>query len=251
MRSSIWTLCAGGSEVRSLSVDAWRVVESQHQVATRRLVASDAEQRVLEDLIEGVKPPAPAGVRLHYLLFTPFRYPPLRYGSRFGTRAERGIWYGSETRATAFAEVAYYRLLFLEGTSAELGLVTTELTAFRASLRTSRGVDLSAPPFDVHAPAIASPVSYEAAQELGGGMRAAGVEAFRYPSARAVDGGVNVGAFAPSVFGRRQPRGLETWRCAATRERVEVTRRDYFERASHSYPRDQFLVDGRLPAPAL
>src|SRR5690606_3863871 len=96
------------------------------------------------------KPPIPADGRLHYLLATPFRYPPLRHGSRFGTRHERGIWYGSESRRTAFAEVAYYRLLFLEGTRAELGPVTTQLTAFTARASTERGVDLLAPPFDAH-----------------------------------------------------------------------------------------------------
>lgn len=251
MRSSIWTECAGASEIGALALDPWRVVEAQHQIATRRLVDSDAEQRLLEELIESVKPPVRRGDRLHYLLFTPFRYPPLRHGSRFGTRAERGIWYGSEARVTAFAEVAYYRLLFLEGTAAELGTVAAELTAYRVSMRTRTGIDLTVPPFDAHARAVASPVSYAAAQALGGAMRGAGVEAFRYPSARDRGGGANVAAFTPSVFGRRQPRRLETWHCTATRDGVEVTRRDYFERMSFGYPRAQFLVDGELPAPAL
>jgi hypothetical protein len=231
-------------------LDAWRVVESQHQIATRKLVTTDAEQQLLEQLIEGVKPPDPTRGRLHYLLATPFRYPPLPYGSRYGTRAERGIWYGSETRPTAFAEVAYYRLLFLEGTKATLPVLEIDLTAFRASIRTARGVDLSAPPFTAHVDALASPSSYAATQALGRAMRAARVEAFRYVSARDAQRGINVAAFEPSVFGRRQPRSLETWRCTATRERVEVTRRDYFQRASFAYPRAQFLVAGVLPAPA-
>src|SRR3954463_15070833 len=110
MSSSIWTRCAGDSEIRPLDVSPWRVVEAQHQLSTRKLVDSAEEQMLLEDLIERSKPPATAGTRLHYLLATPFRYPPLRHGSRFGSRFVRGIWYGSETRRTAFAEVAYYRL---------------------------------------------------------------------------------------------------------------------------------------------
>lgn len=251
MSSSIWTQCAGDSEIRLLTVDAWRSVEAQHQIATRKLVDSDAEQQLLEDLIEAVKPVLDAGTRLHYLLSTPFRYAPLRYGSRFGARTERGIWYGSEMQSTLFAEVAYYRLLFLHGTTADLDVVETELTAFRASIRSDRGIDLTKPPFNAQGAVLASPTSYEATQELGRAMRDARVETFRYASARDAAAGVNVGAFSPAVFGRRQPRSLETWHCTATRARVEVTRRDYFRRASFGFRLDQFLVGGSLPAPAL
>ena len=227
------------------------MVESQHQVSTRKLVDSDAEQALLEQLIDTAKPPERAPRGLHYLLFTPFRYPPLRHGSRFGTRTERGVWYGSMAQRTAFAEVAYYRLLFLEGTSADLGLLQTELTAFRASVRTQRGVDLTKDPFDSYADALASPTSYQDAQALGTAMRAAGVEAFRFVSARDVSGGVNAGVLSPAAFGRRAPKSLETWHCSATRAAVELTRRDYFKRAAFSFPRADFLVNGLLPAPAL
>lgn len=251
MSSSIWTQCAGDSEIRLLAVDAWRSVESQHQIATRKLVDSDAEQQLLEELIETVKPPQVAGTRLHYLLSTPFRYPPLPYGSRFGSRRERGIWYGSEAQSTLFAEVAYYRFLFLHGSSAELGVVETELTAFRVTIRAERGVDLTAPPFSAHASVLTSRISYEATQELGQAMRDAGVGAFRYTSARDADAGANVGVLSPVVFGRRHPRSLEAWHCTATRHRVEVGRRDYFRHAAFGFSLEQFLVDGRLPAPAL
>src|SRR5436190_6610717 len=71
MSSTIWTQCAGSSEIRPLATTPWRAVESQHQVATRKLVDSDAEQAILEDVLERYKPPLPDGSRLHYLLFTP------------------------------------------------------------------------------------------------------------------------------------------------------------------------------------
>lgn len=250
MSSSIWTRCAGDSELRPLHLSPWRVVESQHQVSTRKLVDSADEQELLEHLIDAAKPPDLTGGRSHYLLFTPFRYPPLRHGSRFGRRHERGIWYGSLELRTAFAELAYYRLLFLEGTTAELGTVPTPLTAFRATLRTDHGVGLEAPPFATCRNIIASPVSYTETQALGEAMRDAGVEAFSYPSARDTDGGLNVGAFAPSVFGRTKPTSLESWHCAASRARVDVTRSDYFRREAFGFAREQFLVDGTLPSPA-
>lgn len=256
MSSDIWTRCAGDSELRPLRLEPWRAVESQHQVATRRLVDTAAEHEVLERLIDDAKPPAPAHLTgaapgMHYLLFTPFRYPPLRHGSRFGPRTERGIWYGGEALRTVFAEVAYYRLVFLEGTAAELGALEVDLTAFRARVRTERGIDLTAAPFAAHEAQLASPVSYGATQALGDAMRDAAVEAFRYRSARDVEGGVAVAVLDPAAFGRRAPRSFETWHCAATRERVEVASRGYSRRETFAYPRVDFLVDGRLPTPAL
>ena len=150
-----------------------------------------------------------------------------------------------------FAELAYYRFVFLEGTTADLELVTTWHTAFRVRLRADRGVDLLRRPFDSHASEISSPVRYDASQALGAAMRNAGVEAFRYRSARDPDGGVNIGVFSPAVFGAARPREFETWHCTATRQRIEVVRRDFFASTAHVFTRDQFLVDGRLPAPAL
>src|SRR6185503_12477104 len=184
MSFSIWTRCAGGSELRTLRLSPWRVVEAQHQVSTRKLVDSAEEQVLLEEMIDRVKPPDVTKGRLHYLLATPFRYPPLLHGSRFGGRHEPGIWYGSETLRTAFAEVAYYRFVFLEGTRADLGVVATQLTSFTARAKTARGVDLTVAPFDAHHAVIASPAKYDATQALGAEMRDAGVELFRYPSAR-------------------------------------------------------------------
>ena len=250
MSSSIWMQCAGDSELRPLRMVAWRVVESQHEVSTRKLVRSAAEQELLEELIDRVKPPVSVGARLHYLLFTPFRYPPLRHGSRFGTRHEPGIWYGSEQQRTAFAEVAYYRLLFLEGTQAALEPLSTALTSFTVRMRSTHGIDLAAAPFATHGPAIASPVSYQAAQALGHAMREAHVELFRFPSARDAAGGTNVGAFSPAVFHQATPQHFERWHCTATRSTVDFTRGDLTRtRDTHLFERAQFLVDSRLPWP--
>jgi hypothetical protein len=250
MSSSIWTRCAGDSERRLLRLQPWRAVEAQHQLSTRKLVDSAEEQMLLEELIDSAKPPDPTDNRIHYLLSTPFRYPPLPHGSRFGARRERGLWYGSESKHTMFAEVAYYRFVFFEGTRADLGLTTTQLTAFTVRARSTNGIDLAAPPFDVHRKAIASPTRYAAAQSLGAAMREAGIEMFRYPSARDPDG-VNVGIFTPVVFGSAKPRALETWHCTATRQRVELAKREYFGRELYAFEREHFLIGGSLPTPAV
>jgi hypothetical protein len=251
MSSSIWTQCAGSSKLTRLASEPWRIVEAQHRIATRKLVDSDGEQVRLEELLESAKPPLPEIGRLHYLLFTPFRYPPLPHGSRFGSRWEPGIWYGSEARRTAFAEVAYYRFLFLDGTDADLDGVEADLSAFRVPVATSRGIDLSAPPFDRWRRRLASKTSYAATQPLGTAMREAGVEACRYWSARDAEGGFNIALFTPRAFASTRPRALETWHSVATRTSVEMSKRDYFERASFQFPRDAFTVHGGLPHPAV
>jgi len=246
--------CGGRRNLRRYEGTVWRVVEAQHRNATRRLVDSDSEQELLETLIDRVKPPRPSGPEfdgLHYLLFTPFRHPPLTHGSRFGTRAEPSLFYASEGLETALAETAYYRLVFLEGSAATLSPLTVELSAFRADVRTRAAVDLTLPPFDAHRRAIASRTRYEATQRLGAEMRADGVELVRYPSARDSTGGPNVALFTPRALSRKTPRVPETWRCVASRERVEVQKLDWFERTRLIFPRQQFEVAGVLPAPAV
>ncbi|MGQ0505754.1 MAG: RES family NAD+ phosphorylase [Myxococcaceae bacterium] len=222
--------------------------------STRKLVDSDEEQRLLEMLIDKAKPPVPEGLAtlgLHYLLYTPFRHPPLRSGSRFGRRTERGIFYGAREVETCLAEVAYYRLVFLEGTKAELPPLSTQHTAFQADVRTDNGIDLTRPPFDAHERAISSPTEYSSAQELGTRMRADGVEVALYVSARAKERGTNVVIFAPTSFASQRPYGLHEWQCTADPEKVEFKRRNLLEPVSWAFPRQDFIVDGRLPAPAL
>ncbi|HSQ63517.1 MAG TPA: RES family NAD+ phosphorylase [Polyangiaceae bacterium] len=253
-RSSAWVARAIASmKVRAMALDAWRVVESQSLTATRKLVDSDAEQALLEQLVDRVKPPLPEGGAfrgLHYLLATPFRHPPLRWGSRFGTRAERGIWYGSKDLATCFAEVAYYRLLFLEGTAAPIAPITVELASFAAVVEAKRGVDLTRPPFAEHAAELASPVSYETTHAVGAALRAAGVEALLFVSARARARGINVALFEPA-FGRRAPKKLEPWICTTDRAKVEISQKTFSRtRRRWAFPRSDFELGGRLPAPS-
>jgi len=250
MPSSIWTRCGGRSNLRRLHGRAWRVVESQHLFATRKLVDSDEEQALLEELIEETKPGTEASRGRHYLLFTPFRYPPLPHGSRFGTRAERGIWYGSRDRRTALAEKAYYVLLFLEGTEADLTQLEMDVSLFQAAYETARWVDTTRGALARHSAVISSPVRYAAAQELGRDMRADGAEAVVYASARDPDHGPHVGLFVPAALVSRRPSVPESWRCLATRARVEATKEDVFRSLSFAFARTAFEVDGRLPAPA-
>lgn len=251
MSPNIWTRCVGNSKPpwRRLAIQPHRVVESQHKIATRKLVDSDAEQALLEQMIDKVKPPLPIGMtRVHYLLSTPFRHPPLKWGSRFGTRSERGIWYGSMALETAFAEVAYYRYVFLAGTAAKLTPLSVELSAFRAAVGTRKGIDLARPPFQKDAAHIFSKTSYAHVQPIGAEMRAAGAEAFLFTSARDANRGTNVGLFEP-CFTKPSPFDLKTYLCTTTDDFVEVSRKDItiVRPDRYAYARAQFLVGGALP----
>lgn len=252
MQSSIWTRCAGSSEIRPLSGRALRMVEAQHRHSTLKLVDTVEEQEVLERLIEDSKPPPdPEAVerRLHYLLATPFRYPPLRHGSRYGRRSQRGLFYGARAARTVMAEVAYYRLWFLESTAADLAHLQTEHTLFRAPYRTRRGVDLTRPAFDSIREDLVSRRSYRVTHEIGDAMREEGVEVFRAPSARD-PGGVVVGILRPRAFAATAPdRELQTWMCSTTRAQVVFRRSDLLDEEQVVFEREFFLVGGRLPDP--
>lgn len=249
MSSTIWTQCAGTSEIGPLGHTAWRVVEAQHRVATRKVVDSLAAQQVLEDLLNSAKPPV-GDCTLHDLLCTPFRYPPLRHGSRFGGRHERGVWYGAGALPTAFAEVAYYRLRFLEDSTADLGMVEVDLSAFEAEVETAYGVDLTAPVFGSFTDQLRAPDSYAATQPLGSAMRAAGVAAFLYASAREPEAGLCVAVFSPEALvpSARDP-VPETWCCFAERAGVEFGRQARSRSSSYRFDREVFLVDEVLPIP--
>ena len=101
------------------------------------------EQALLEELLDQAKPPYPEGCdRLHYLLKTPFRYPPLLWGSRFGRRHEPSIFYGGSSLDTTLAESAYYRYVFwfsMDGPPPKNTMVSQH-TMFSVDYQTEQGV---------------------------------------------------------------------------------------------------------------
>lgn len=246
----LWALCGGAEVVATLVVRrAVRVVESQRQVATLALTGNVAEQQVLEELLEATKPPLPPeATGRHYLIATPFRYPPLRHGSRFGRRHQRGLFYCARQLRTALAETAYYRFRFWHDmeTPPPAGRLMSEHTSFEVTVDTPRGVRLEAGCFAAHRDLIAHPGDYRATQALGDAMREAGVQAASYPSARQ-RGGVNVVAFTPAAISSG-PRRFAAWTCRTDASAVEFLRTTDVPRACR-FPLRQFLVDGVLPRP--
>lgn len=247
--SAIWADCSGKAQAGMLSGTFWRLVESQEQIATTQLVDSLDEQAVLEELLDTTKPPLPGSSTLHYLLRTPFRYPPLRHGSRFGMRTEPGLLYGSHTTATMLAESAFYRFLFWHGMhTPPARAITSQHAAFTARYRTAHGLRLQAPPFDEHRPALTDPASYGATQALGSAMRAAGIQAFEFTSARDPGAGVNVALFTPQGLSSKKPLSIHRWVCQTDSSRVSFL--DETAHAVHGFELALFLVAGQLPQAA-
>ncbi|MCU7850659.1 MAG: RES family NAD+ phosphorylase [Candidatus Thiodiazotropha sp. (ex Monitilora ramsayi)] len=245
----IWAACREAVVPRQLEGELIRVVESQAQIATRALVDDLAEQALLEELLEMSKPPAPPGTaHLDYLLYSPFRYPPLEYGSRFGTRFEPSLFYGALDIAPALAETAYYRLVFWSDMVEPPpdGRLTTAHTLFAARYATERGLCLHEAPFDTYATALTNPMSYKETQQLGGQMREAGIELFIYRSARDPDAGLNIALFDAGAFSEAGPSWKQSWLCDTREDEIAFYNKTAGTRV---YSRSQFLVDGRLPSP--
>lgn len=203
-----------------------------------KVVDTLAEQARLEELLEQSKPAVPRECRhLHYLLFTPFRYgAAYPRGSRFRRAGlTPGVFYASQTVTTAVAEMAFFRLLFFADSPATPWPANAiEHTVFQTRLRTTRGLDLVAAPFDRERARWTHPTDYTACQQLADDARTAGVNVIRYASARD-SGGVNLALLTCAAFSVTAPLERETWRlhldrhgaravCAHPERRLEFDR---------------------------
>jgi len=238
--------------IKPLQGEVFRVAESQQKVATNTLVDTLEEQKILEELLDGIKPKIPLECeQFDYLIYTPFRYPPLKHGSRFGKKIHPSIFYGSKKLEAAFAELAYYRFVYYDGvlSAPKKKQKITQHASFSVELKSKKGVALNQPPFNKLKNRISNPASYNDSQKIGEEMRKKEVEAFTYFSARAA-GEVNVGIFSCKALSSNFPKALKHWSCI-TRDK-SVTIRSLDDRwSSISFEIDQFLVDGALPSPAV
>ncbi|MCP9915551.1 RES family NAD+ phosphorylase [Cyanobium sp. ATX 6F1] len=228
-----------------------RLVQPQG-IDTLGPLVDDLEQLArLEALVETSKPPLPSFSQRtpsHPLLTTPFRYPPLPHGSRFGGREHRGMFYGSRSRSGSLVEGAYYALLFWEGqVESPAEPIRRRQALFSVEIDTSRGLQLQKLAVAGAQAALRDPRHYGASQRLGDWMREAAIEAFEYLSARSREPLVQVGVFTPAALG------------SPPFDQVEITCEICADHASflshddgriHRYARELFLVDGELPQAA-
>jgi len=244
------------SHFKTYAGEIFRLVEGQHFIATRKLVDSDDEQRILEDILDASKPSAPVSNKrgeLHYLLYTPFRYPPLKAGGRFHTRFEQSIFYGSQDLKTAMAEVAYGRFLFMSHSDAQFAPMQVPYTHFVVRVKSTQSLLLQNLPFTQHREAISQPSSYNASQTLGSAMRECGTQIFTYLSARQ-NGGVNVGLFSVEAFAQNKPVSGKDghWEVFITSNSVEYHRARATDnhKEAHVFTLNTFCNDGKFVAVA-
>lgn len=252
-----WNQLNGSQYVTEAQLNAWRIVEDQSKSTTRKFVNSTEEHDLLEELIEQSKPKVKYnqgimyGKNLHYLLSTPFRYPPLKWGSRFGTRLERGILYASLDLITAMSEKAFYKMAFLNASEGKLGAKTISYTAFEIYIESTNFANLSTAPFNEFETAISSKTSYHVSQAIGTEMRNDNIECFQYTSARSHQKSFNVGVFSPEALSKNNnlPQTFQHLNCYATKEVIEFSCRQHYENPKYVFPLEMFLVDGRIPLP--
>lgn len=246
----MWLDLSGEQHIQPMMATIHRVVEDQENVATVSLVNNMEEQRVLEELLETSKPKRPEGFEdYHYLLITPFRYPPLKNGSRFGRSFEPSLFYGSLNVSTALSETAYYQFVFMSGMAQPFNEARQILySSFKVSIKTKQGIFLDRAPFSQYESLITSKVTYVNTQNLGASMREANVESFQYLSARAPKRGRNLALFTPKAFQSKKPISNERWVCKATNEEVGFLSTDNETRVS--FDKQCFLTGEIIPAPS-
>ncbi len=247
----LWDTVKNQTPITIIQGKLIRIVESQEQIATNQLVDNLAEQQQLEELLEQSKPASSiSSSALHYLLATPFRYPPLKHGSRFGPRFTPSLLYASKTKSAAFAETAYYRCYFWHGmlTAPPAKKLITEHTLFTASYYSKNGLKLQQAPFNQQQDILTDPSQYAATQQLGEEMRRNGIDAFEYISARDLKQGINVALFSPNALLSKKPTEQQQWICETTAEKVSLFSKNG---KLYTYPLESFLVNAKFPTPAI
>lgn len=185
------------------------------------------------------------------MLLTPFRYPPLRFGSRFGSVFERGLFYASTDVNTAATEKAFYRLFLAKGTKGKVGGRNINYTSFESKILTNYGADLTKHPFTSFQDQISSKTAYQETQSLGSNLREAAVQAFLAPCARTKTKSSNLNVFSPLAFDKNHniQNTFEEWGCFYTKENVELYQKKDPINTRLVFKDEDFSVNGKFPHP--
>lgn len=222
-------LIVAGFDPGNVRLNLWRAVEAQHRVSTMVLVDTLDEQALLESILDESKPGLADGQQeMHYLLFTPFRYPPLPNGSRFRGPFDPGVFYGADEIPTACAELGYWRWRLLMDSPALTSIAPVPQTLFRTGVAGST-IDCRVPPLSRRRKAWTDPHDYTACQKLARDARQAGVQIIRYQSVRDPDSRGCAAVLTHHAFTSRTPKESQAWTLAVFRHRVFWRRDSIFE----------------------
>lgn len=213
-----------------------------------KLVDTMEEQRILEELLDETKPPVPVACQhLHYLQFTPFRYP-ARHETRFRQQGEReGVFYASEAISTCAAEIAFYRILFfLESPDTEPPTTPFVMTAFGCKVETGSGVDLVPEQTDPLTDPFMDSVDYSPCQALAKDVREMSGAVIRFRSVRDEGHAANVAVLDCAAFADSRIRQQEGWWFRFGPNGIFAVKRFGEGRMEFNY--DQFARDPRIAA---
>lgn len=228
--------------------EVFRLVESQEKAATMALVDSLEEQFRLEELIEQTKPIIEENKQRHYLIQTPFRYPPLKHGSRFGSRFQPAIFYAGKNLPSALCESAYYSFYFISRMMVPYKKpILNHKTSFRVQIEDTQHIDLCQVAEKQFQSKLTHKSNYQFSQSIGQKMREGGVASFSYYSARCCEA-INIGVFdINAIIG--EPNNFTHWETKQT-----ATDLLFYcamqPSLSMAFKIDDFLVDGKLPRPS-
>ncbi|WP_158275522.1 RES family NAD+ phosphorylase [Maritimibacter sp. 55A14] len=191
----------------------WRMIEGQSKLSTMRIVDTNAEQDLLEHLLEEAKPPVPVPCRhLDYRLWSPFRYGRYPRDSRFRRAGQTpGVWYGAEHVLTAMIEAAWGALRFFAASpGTPMPRRPVEHTAVQADIRTPRALDLTAPEMSGQG-CWTDPEDYADCLAVAERLHAEEGGAIRYASVRDPLHRANVAVLDCAAFAQPAPIALQTW----------------------------------------
>lgn len=218
-----------GFNTTNISLDLWRAVEAQHRVSTMVLVDTLDEQALLESILDESKPALDQSQRsLHYLLFTPFRYPPLPNGSRFRGPLDPGVFYGADEIATACAELGYWRWKLLLDSPTLSSIAPVSQTLFLTAVA-GKAIDCRTPPLSRRRKQWTDPDDYTACQNLARAARDAGIQIIRYQSVRDPRSGGCAAVLTHRAFSAPLPKESQAWTLAVFKHRVFWRRDSIFE----------------------
>ena len=225
-----------------------RVVETQEYSGTLSLVDNLEEQSILELILDDYKPPYVEGSKnRHYLISSPFRYPPLEYGSRFGSAIEPSYFYASESVEACLAEAAFYRFMLIEGTILPYQkTITSKHALFFVNAKSANTIDLCTIKQSAILKEISHPCSYLVSQNIGKHCRDRGATLLRFYSARSDNNGINVAIDNHQVITSAVPINITPYICELDCQQDTVR----FS-APRNFPvrfqKDQFEVNGQFP----
>lgn len=225
-----------------------RMVETQEYAATTYLVDDLEEQAILEQILDDFKHSYVDDTQdLHYLISSPFRYPPLKYGSRFGSITEPSYFYASESIQTCLAEAAFYRFYLIDGTETPFPkVIQSEHSLFFVKVSSSNTLDLTQISDTSIQQQLTDPQYYSLTQKVGLHARQNGVDLLRYYSARCQAQGVNVAIDNHTLIQSEQPEYKEEYICQLDPQ-TGILRFSQPRNFPVMFTKNQFLVKGNLP----